>query len=207
MLISSGAPPERARRRRSRTPSVDGATVSVYEKRAEEWRTRRGGARDALGSEFRAAAGPGLIADLGCGTGRYFDQIGPPLVGLDVTAAMLGLASHRQTPLVRGDLEALPFRTGRLEGAFARHSYLHVPKGRFPAAVGELRRVIRPGGMALLSMIEGDYQGHELPDDDFPGRFFAFWTAHELVAAFEAAGFVDVRTRRDGSGIVITASC
>ena len=181
--------------------------MAVYEEGAREWRARRGEATDGLGTVFRAAVGPGLVADLGCGTGRYFAEIGPPLVGLDATAAMLAFARDRGAPLARGDLEALPFRTGLLAGAFARHSYLHVPKGRVRPALGELRRVIRPGGRALLSMIEGDYEGHALPDDDFPGRFFAFWTADELVGALGGIGFTHLQTRAHRSGVVITASC
>jgi len=32
----------------------------------------------------------------------------------------------------------------------------------------------------MLSLVEGDYEGHDLPGDDFPGRYFAFWSATEL---------------------------
>jgi SAM-dependent methyltransferase len=186
---------------------VDRATVAVYEARAREWKLRRGEAGDGLGRGFRADVGSGTVADLGCGTGRYFEEIGAPVVGVDATAAMLELAQHRGTPLIRSDLEALPFRTGSLAGAFARHSYLHVPKGRLGAALVELRRVIRPGGKVLLSMIEGDYEGHELPGDDFPGRFFALWSAQDLAEAFDAAGFSDLDTHSRPSGVVIVGSC
>ncbi len=36
-----------------------------------------------------------------------------------------------------GDLESLPFLDGSLAGAFARHSYLHVPKERVGYALAE----------------------------------------------------------------------
>jgi hypothetical protein len=48
----------------------------------------------------------------------------------------------------------------------------------------------------MLSLIEGDYEGHDLPGDDFPGHYFAFWTAAELGDALAGAGFVDVAVDR-----------
>jgi predicted SAM-dependent methyltransferase len=62
------------------------------------------------------------------------------------------------------------FASRRLAGVFARHSYLHLPKRRLGPALTEAARVLRPGGLLLMSMIQGDYEGRALPDDDFPGR-------------------------------------
>jgi SAM-dependent methyltransferase len=172
---------------------VDPATVDVYETKAGEWLDRRGAApRDELGLRMRSEAGAGLVVDLGCGTGRYLSQIGLPVVGLDITAAMLELASVHGCPLVRADLESLPFADRALDGAFARHSYLHLPKDRAAAAFAEVRRVLRDGGALVLTLICGEYSGHDLPGDDFPGRYFAFWSPDELTSALTAAGFGDV---------------
>jgi SAM-dependent methyltransferase len=172
---------------------VDRETVAVYECRAEEWIERRGEASDGLGRRFRDQVGSGPIADLGCGAGRYLDEIGRPLVGVDVTAAMLALASRRGYPLVRADLEALPFGRATLAGAFARHSYLHLPRTRLGGALCDVWRVLRPGGLFLFTLIEGVYEGHDLPGDDFPGRYFAFWTAPEVAGLLTSAGFSEVR--------------
>jgi SAM-dependent methyltransferase len=114
------------------------------------------------------------------------------MVGADVTAAMLCLARTQGFPLVRCDIEALPFADGVLAGAFARHSYLHLVKDRVALALADLRRALRPGGLLLITLIEGDYQGHDLPGDDFPGRLFTCWTAAELTAVLVEAGFVDI---------------
>jgi SAM-dependent methyltransferase len=175
---------------------VDAVTVSVYERRAREWIERRGEATDGLGKRFRDQVGPGLIADLGCGAGRYLGELGAPSVGVDAAAAMLTLARRSGFPLVRGDLEALPFADGVLAGAFARHSYLHLPKANLGGALGEARRVLRTGGLLMVTMIEGEYEGHSLPDDDFEGRYFACWTATELDKQFATGGFVDLEIER-----------
>lgn len=195
-----------------RVGHVDTATVAAYEWGAKGWNDRRGSAADDLGSRLRRAAGEGPVADLGCGSGRYLDQLGDPVVGLDATAAMLSMAREAgSTPLVRADLETLPFAEGSFAGAFARHSYLHLPKERAAAAFGELRRILRPGGALLVTFIEGSYEGHGLPGDDLPGRYFAFWQEPELVAALSRARFADVQVervprRRAGSFDLVTTA-
>jgi SAM-dependent methyltransferase len=182
---------------------MDATTVRVYERIAPVWKQRRGDATDGLGAQFRRRAGLGPVADLGCGTGRYLGEIGAPVFGIDATAGMLSLARPRGFPLVRADLECLPLDDGCLDGIFARHSYLHLPKARLASALAEARRVLRAGGLLMATLIEGDYEGYALPNDDFPGRFFACWTAPDLAAALDQAGFSGVRVvhvgRRRGS--------
>jgi SAM-dependent methyltransferase len=175
---------------------MDAATVELYEHRADEWVQRRGMATDGLGRHFRDEVGAGLVADLGCGPGRYLAEIGGQLVGVDATAAMLRLARGSGYPLIRADLEALPFADGSLAGAFARHSYLHLPKDRLAAALSDVRRALRPGGKLLMTLIEGAYEGHHLAGDDFSGRYFALWSAPELAELLDAARFSDVRIER-----------
>ncbi|HEX9306857.1 MAG TPA: class I SAM-dependent methyltransferase [Anaeromyxobacter sp.] len=71
-------------------------------------------------------------------------------VGLDVSAPMLQRARRRagalglDLPLVRADALALPFRDGALDGATG-HSFLYLLEDA-PAALREVRRVLRPGG-------------------------------------------------------------
>jgi len=45
-------------------------------------------------------------------------------------------------------------------------------------------------------LIEGEYEGRDLPGDDFAGRYFSCWTAPELASVFAVTGFVDVRLER-----------
>ena len=189
---------------------MDEATVGIYERRAREWIERRGEATDGLGRRLRELAGPGPVVDLGCGAGRYLGEIGSPVVGLDATAAMLELSRRSPAPLVRADLVHLPFAGGSMHGAFARHSYLHLPKTELPAALRDLHRVLRAGGVAVLTLIEGAYEGHDLPTDDFAGRFFACYQADELARALRGAGFGEVTVeplprRRSGNDLLATA--
>lgn len=185
-------------------------TIAVYEDKATEWARRRGGATDELGGSFRVGLGAGPVLDAGCGTGRYLAQLGPEVVGLDATAAFLDIARSHSVPLVRADLEALPFAEGAFAGIFARHSYLHLPKDRVAGALAEAHRVLRPGGELLVSLIEGSYCGRRLPDDDFPGRWFSLYEKEELESVLRLASFeVLSLTRRPyrGGGGDLVARC
>lgn len=170
--------------------------MTVYEAEAERWQQSRGAPLDELGRRFRAQVGNGLVADLGCGPGRYLPQIGAPVVGLDVSGAMLSFARRHPYPLVQADLESLPLCDRSLVGAFARHSYLHLPRARATYGFAELHRALRAGGLLMISLIEGSYEGRDLPGDEFPGRYFAFWTAPDLAAALGRAGFSEISVER-----------
>ena len=108
----------------------------------------------------RVRAG-GLRVDAGCGPGNYLAALGRPAVALDAAHAMLVLAREAapDVPGVQADLEALPFRRGALAGAWARNSYLHVPKARLPLALARLHDALRVDAPLALTLISGDREG------------------------------------------------
>lgn len=115
-----------------------------------------------------------VLVDLGCSTGylledledRYPDAL---LVGIDLVAAGLGKA-HENAPavhLVQADVCALPLEDESVDAAVSANLLEHVPDDLL--ALGELRRVMRPGARAVLVVPAGrsvyDYYdrflGHE----------------------------------------------
>ncbi len=170
---------------------MEAGTVAVYEAKAAEWRRRRPARFGADAEELAAdVVAGGRTADLGCGPGAYLQHLGRPVVALDAADAMVRLAVEAAPDAcgVVGDLEALPIRRGALQGAFARASYLHVPRVRLPLALAELHRALTVGGPVALTFLSGDGEG-ALPDDDFPGRFFAQWRSERLADVLVGAGF------------------
>jgi TDG/mug DNA glycosylase family protein len=103
---------------------------------------------------------------------------------------MLDLARrrHGDVALVHADLAHLPFTAGRLGGAWARASYLHVPRTSLPAALAQLHRALAVGAPLEMTMRSGTGEG-PIPGDDFPGRFFAGWEAGDLERVVIGAGF------------------
>lgn len=165
--------------------------MRVYEARAAEWRDQRP-ARflDRLARLTAATVDGGIVVDLGCGAGLHLPHLPRPAVALDAAYTMVELAAAAapEIPGVCADLEALPFRRGALAGAWARASYLHLPRARLPAALADLHRALRVAAPVHLTMLGGDGEG-TLPDDDFAGRFFARWHPDDLADVLVGAGF------------------
>jgi TDG/mug DNA glycosylase family protein len=171
---------------------MDELTVRIYEDGAAEWGARRADRPRVDASDFRSRVDVGAVrVDAGCGPGRSTAELGTPVLALDAAFAMVALARDAAPGAlgVRADLEALPVRFQGLGGAWAQCSYLHVPKPRLPAALAELHHATRPGAPLVLGMKRGAFEGHALPGDDFPGRFFALWEPEPLAAVVEGAGF------------------
>lgn len=165
--------------------------MAAYEDGATRWRDR-GAARflDRV-DVLRALVPRGAVtADLGCGAGFHLPYLPDPSVGLDVTAAMLGLAREAvpAAPLVRADLEHLPFRRGALGAAWARASYLHVVRERLPWALMELHHATGVGAPVHLTMLTGDADG-PWEGDPLPGRRFTRWAPERLASLIVGAGF------------------
>jgi SAM-dependent methyltransferase len=150
------------------------ARLSIY-----RWQQDR---VDLPGLALVALAGvKGTVLDAGCGLGTYAERLGAERKDLRVLA--LDLSAGMQ-PDVVGDVQALPLADASVGGALAIHMLYHVPN--IPRAVRELRRVIEPGGVLVVSTngrkdklelgrliadTAGDLTGAniEVPDPD--GRF------------------------------------
>jgi double-stranded uracil-DNA glycosylase len=182
---------------------MDRATVNVYERRAGEWAEKRRPVYRARAVRLAGRCLPGLtVADLGCGPGHYLADLAGagPVVALDASAAMLGLARSAPAALVQADIEALPLRRRSLGGAWASNSYLHVPRARLPLALAQLHWALEVGAPLTISGIAGEGEG-PLATDDFPGRCFTLWRSDELVDLLAGAGFDVEATEVEGERV------
>lgn len=95
------------------------------------------------------------VLDCGLGTGRnsrYLAGLGHQVTGLDLSAHMLASARANGLSgcLVRGALQALPFRDGAFDALVCTHVLETMRLPAIRAAVREFPRVLRPGGLLLL---------------------------------------------------------
>jgi len=139
--------------------------------------------------------GVGPACDMGCGPGhvaRYLHEQGVEVVGVDLSPAMVERA-RRLTPGVefrRGDMLSLDVADESWAGITAFYSIIHIPRGDMRQALGELRRVLRPGGTLLLAFHIGDETVHldELWGQKVCVDFFHF-RSNEMAGYLREAGF------------------
>jgi SAM-dependent methyltransferase len=100
--------------------------------------------------------------DLGCGVGRHtlhLTREGRWVVGGDLSVAGLqrcALSLRREglpRRLVRHDMTRLPFADRSFDGLVAFHVIYHTTTDGLRAAVDEIRRVLRTGGEAYLTLL------------------------------------------------------
>jgi SAM-dependent methyltransferase len=142
-----------------------------------------------LAADLAAGA---LVADVGCGPGNDTVRLrgrGLRAHGFDLSHAML---TARDVPgQVRADLRALPLPDGALDGLWCVAVLLHVPREAVPGALAEFRRVLRPGGRAVISVAEGDGEGWERYPflEGVPQRYFVYHSRAAFADLLTAAGF------------------
>jgi SAM-dependent methyltransferase len=107
------------------------------------------------------------VLDLGCGGGRHaFEaaRLGARVVALDtdlaeldrVTATFAAMTEARELPgraagrAVAGDATRIPFPDGAFDKVIAAEVLEHLPADQ--AAMNEIARVLRPGGMAAVTV-------------------------------------------------------
>ena len=106
-----------------------------------------------------AERGAKRVLDLGCGAGRhvvFLAQEGFEVHGLDSSAEALRICRERlreaglRATLVQADMREIPYPDGAFDAVLAIASLYHGTLADIKRTLAELRRVLRPGGLALL---------------------------------------------------------
>ena len=175
---------------------------SMYARR--DFHRRRGLVHDALGAR------PGeRVLDVGCGPGFYvaelLERVGPEgaVVGIDSSPQMLGLAAHRcqghaNVTFHEAPATSLPVDDGGFDAALSVQVLEYV--GDVDAALGEMRRALRPGGRVVLWDIDWSTVTWHSADPARMDRVMHAFDAHlthptlprTLAARLRSAGFGSV---------------
>jgi SAM-dependent methyltransferase len=175
---------------------------AAYAKR--DLRRRRALVHEALG-----ARRGDRVLDVGCGPGFYvhetLERVGPEgtVLGVDSSPQMLALAArrcagHENAGFREGDATAVPVEDESFDRALCVQVLEYVAD--VPAALAELRRVLRPGGRVLIWDVDWATVSWHSADPDRMERAMRAWDAHlsepslprTLAARMRAAGFEDV---------------
>jgi ubiquinone/menaquinone biosynthesis C-methylase UbiE len=92
------------------------------------------------------------ILDAGCGTGLNLRHLPVGSTGIDINPRNVALLKQRlpNHRVVEGDVETLPFADASFGTVLCTEVLEHVPDPA--AALGEFRRVVRPGGILIGSV-------------------------------------------------------
>lgn len=131
-------------------------TSLPFDRVAHEYDETRGG--EPRGRAMAASMRPyfardGRTLEVGVGTGVVamgLRELGRDVVGVDLSEPMLRYAHARRVPVARADAMRLPVRDGSVDDVYAVW-VLHLV-GDIGATLGELARVLRPGGRCLVGV-------------------------------------------------------
>lgn len=184
-------------------------TRAEWEQLADTWDRARRRAWPAVASFAESFGAGDHVLDLAAGNGRHgilAQKMGARVVAADFSRSLLSFASERGLKVAQADARELPFVRACFDGALFVAGLHNIPTraGRI-GALAELRRVLRPGGRALVTVWsrfrEEGLKGWNVADADVPwgdvSRYYHFYTPVELVADCRVAGWSDVKLRAE----------
>src|SRR5882762_4101335 len=95
------------------------------------------------------------IVDVGCGTGAILKQLGTPEknTGIDLAPEAISFCRQRGLDNVQqGDIHALPFPDASFDAVVCSSVLYHQWVSDVEGAIGEMHRVLRPGGTLLINV-------------------------------------------------------
>jgi len=139
--------------------------------------------------------GGGVGLDLGCGNGRHsvpLAAVTARAVGVDLSRGLLAEASasvgDERLSLLQGDATAVPLGDGRVDVALYVATLHHLPDRETRVeSLGELRRMLAPGGRALVSAWTATHDRFDAAGETVP-RFYHIYARSEFEKDIAAAG-------------------
>ncbi|MCR5262665.1 MAG: class I SAM-dependent methyltransferase [Clostridiales bacterium] len=156
------------------------------------------------------AEGKRDILDLGCGLGRHsilFARYGFSVRGMDISAEAVARTKawaedeELDIRLDVGDMLSLPYGDSEIDCVYSRNVMNHTDTAGLIQAVGEISRVLRPGGEVYLTLASKSNDGYtggrrrvdentflcdaEGPEYDVPHVYVDHGIVRSLFSAFE----------------------
>ena len=161
--------------------------------------------REQLSRLAERLRGEGPVVDIGCGPGQiaaFLAARGVEAGGLDLSPEMIAQARalHPGLRFDVGDMRDTGLASESLAGLTAFYSIIHIPRDDVARVLGELRRVLRPGGLLLLAfhlLEEGGEKVVHLDEwwDRDVSIDFVFFERAEMERYLAEAGFEILEAR------------
>ena len=137
------------------------------------------------------------VLDIGCGAGRdavVFVKNKFDYLGIDASERMLKVAKERvkKGKFRKMDFYKLKFPANSFDGTWAAASLLHIPKNRIRDVLKQIKRILKSGGISLISLKEKrDFEEGFVPYERNPGtfRYWSYYTQKEFEGILKSVGF------------------
>lgn len=163
-------------------------TLAFYDENAVQYalQTEQADLSQLYASFLPLLPAGGKILDLGCGGGRdlrAFKAAGFNCIGVDSSKRLSQLAADSSgCEVIVGRAQDLSF-VEEFDGIWACASLLHLDRSELLPTLARIQKALKGDGVLFLSMQEG--RGNSVALD---GRFYAWYSAHELKAIVISAG-------------------
>jgi SAM-dependent methyltransferase len=128
------------------------------------------------------------ILEIGAGSGHsaaFFASSGLGVVAVDLAPRNVERCVAKGIDALVADFADLPFSDGAFGGIWSMSCLMHSPDEELPRVLGEMARVLVPGGIVTVGMWGGDGTTGILEDGiHHPPRFFALRTDDQVRAMF-----------------------
>ena len=148
----------------------------------------------------------GLYLDIGCGTGRHARALrgdGLRVVGVDLSAGLLGAAAQRSTgDWVQADARRLPLRDGVADAVWSLcQGGFGITPGGDVEVLREMVRVLRPGGRLALTAFSLPFAARWLaPGDSFDAERGLLYSRADVRGADGESRMFDLWTQCYSAG-------
>lgn len=133
------------------------------------------------------------VLDVGSGSGRdalILKDRGLAVVCVDAAKAMVERTRELGFKSYLMGFETMKFPKESFDGVWAYASLLHIPKIEAKRVLIKINQILKPAGVFLIGMIEGNFAG-KIERDGWQGadRYFRYYGEKELTKMITDAGF------------------
>ena len=150
----------------------------------------------------------GRALDVGCGSSRILASV-PGMIGLDVSLQKLRFMRGKGCPTLKGSVYTLPFPDAAFDEVIFSQVIEHIPK--HPNIMGEIRRVMKPGGRLIIGTPDYDrmfwvileHFYNALKPEAYAHEHISHYTLGSMRTLLADHGFRHVRSRYVGGGELV----